>query len=35
MESELIKLLDKHDVQKQDPKKPFYRKIFYMELLII
>ena len=30
MESELIKLglLDKHDVQKQDPKKPLYRKYF-------
>ena len=30
MESELIKLglLDKHDIQKQDPKKPLYRKYF-------
>lgn len=30
MESELINLglLDKHDVQKQDPKKPLYRKYF-------
>ena len=30
MESELIKLglLDKHDVQKQNPKKPLYRKYF-------
>ena len=30
MESELIKLglLDNHDVQKQDPKKPLYRKYF-------
>ena len=31
METELIKapeLLDKHDVQKQDPKKPLYRKYF-------
>lgn len=30
MESELLKLnlLDKHDVQKQDPKKPLYRKYF-------
>ena len=30
MESELVKLglLDKHDVQKQDPKKPLYRKYF-------
>tara|TARA_B100000902_G_scaffold398522_1_gene465593 strand:- start:14794 stop:16086 length:1293 start_codon:yes stop_codon:yes gene_type:complete len=30
MESELIKigLLDKHDVKKQDPKKPLYRKYF-------
>ena len=28
-------LLDKHDVQKQNPKKPLYRKYFITELLII